>query len=96
MPVNPVVSTIVNSAVPIETRDKANAILRKNGMTLSGYLRHCLEKLIATNGNPFNPDDHKPLAAHLLAEIEAGGPEAEALLKRLAEIAAMPERAEAA
>jgi hypothetical protein len=40
------------------------------------------------DGVPFGDDDFQPLAGHLLREIEAGGPEAEALLQRLAEIAA--------
>lgn len=85
--VNTAVNTIINAQVPIAMRDNANAVLRQQGMTLSAYIRHCLERLIAAQAIPFKVDDFTPLAKHLLAEIEAGGPAAEALIKRLGEVA---------
>jgi len=84
----PDANTIINAQVTVALREKANAILRRECMSLSAYIRHCLERLVEADGNPFNPDDYRPLAGHLLREIEAGGPEADALVKRLMEIAA--------
>ena len=83
-------NTIVSAQVSKDTRNRANSILKEKGVTLSSYIRHCLERLVAGTGVEPRGNDYQPLAGFLLREIEAGGPEAEALLKKLTEIAALP------
>lgn len=89
--------TNISAQIPVSLHAAVIPILKRDSLNMSEYIRLCLRKLVEEDeGSVFIPDNYHQLIAFLESELKAGGIAADALRARLAEIAAMPERAEAA